>query len=373
MRPYIIQNLETLGRAILEELFHHDWSQPIQATVEELGLAMGNHIGLKRSRNEDRIAVARVCAPNDEIYTVALVCDGVGGSEAGDQAATLAIAAVLFELCSQRARASVPDIAGHVVRCADDYVRQELGGRGTTTLSMFLSSTAGDSACVNVGDSRAYSWDPAGDIHQITTDDTVENELKALPGDHEALIKARGLKGRLSQAVGEAGRSVEDLRVQVFLRKHFRTGVLLGSDGLWKFAKDFETVMLNARTGIDAVRRGINLANWVGGLDNASIIAIEDLKKFCSPKPVTDAIRNRVSVSLWLGTSKFRFISDSRLELLNGARPENAGRKPAKPKKTVFKSAESQLELPETKIAFTEPKPAIEVTLGSGAIEEKGG
>lgn len=370
MRPDNIPNFETLDRAILEELFRHDWYQPLQASVEELGLAMGTHIGLKRGRNEDRIAVARVRAPNAETYTVALVCDGVGGSEAGDQAATLAIAAVLFELCSQRTRPSIPDIAGHLVRCADDYVRQELGGRGTTTLSMFLASTAGHSACASVGDSRAYSWNPGGDIRQVTTDDTVENELKALPGNHEALLKARGLKGRLSQAIGEAGRSADELRVQVFTREHFRAGVLLGSDGLWKIAQDFEIVMLNAQTAIDAVRRGINLANWVGGVDNASIIAVEDLKKFCGSKDSAEAIQHRVSVSLWIGSSRVRFIGDSRPQWSEGTKSENERRRPAKPKKVGFKNPGSQLELPETNIASKEPKPVIEVTIGAGSVKE---
>lgn len=179
-------------------------------------MAMGTHPGLKRPRNEDRIAVARVEAPDAESLTVALVCDGVGGSEYGDQAAVLAITAVLHDICIQQKSLPIQDVARHAVRSADEYVRQRLGGRGTTTLSMFLGSSSGNCACVNVGDSRVYSWSPGSQVVQVTIDDTVENELKAVPGDHGVLLKARGLKGRLSQAIGESDRSVDELRVQVF-------------------------------------------------------------------------------------------------------------------------------------------------------------
>lgn len=361
--------------AIQAEFASLDWNQPHQTMVGELGIAMGSHPGLKRSRNEDRIAVARVEAPDAESYTVALVCDGVGGSEYGDQAAVLAITAVLHDICIQRHSLPIQDVARHAVRRADEYVRQRLGGRGTTTLSMFLGSNLGNCACVNVGDSRVYSWSPGSQVVQVTTDDTVENELKAVPGDHDALLKARGLKGRLSQAIGESDRSVDELRVQVFQQEHFRDGILLGSDGLWKIVKDFEAVVTNVRHPVDAVRRAINLANWVGGIDNSSLIAIEDFEKFCRVAPLSPSAFRSRSLTLWIGPTRAKFSEGWGIPpvVAEPIKPKKVVKKTGKSKKAnqVRDGADAQLEILETKPHSMEPQPEIQISFGSSSGKDK--
>lgn len=326
---------------------------------------MGTHLGLKRSRNEDRVAALRVLALNGEIYTAAIVCDGVGGSESGDRAATLAIASIILELSSLRAKQALKETVARLVRCADDFVRHELEGRGTTTLSIFIATSAGQFACANVGDSRVYAWDAHSVLEQVTTDDTVENELKALPGDHQGLLNAKGLKGRLSQALGESGRTSDELRVQVFTRERFTAGVVLGSDGLWKFAGDFDSVVLNAGGALDAVRRSINLANWVGGLDNASILVIDDIEKFCRPVGSPKRFSDGADLSLWTGRSRFRLIGSSRNQWTSSFKQEKSRRKTQKPKQVEAKESESQLALPSTENPVKDTKPLIEVTLGT--------
>lgn len=353
--------------AILDELMGESWDVPVLVEVEELGLALGTHIGLKRNRNEDRVAAARIRAPNSEVYTLAIVCDGVGSSQAGDRAAALAIAGVILALSSQRLYAPIRELASGLVRRADDYVRQELRGRGTTTLSMFLASSTGEAACASVGDSRAYAWG-ASEVSQITTDDTVENELKHLPGDHEALLNARGLKGRLSQAIGETDRTSDELRVQVYPREAFKAGLLLGSDGLWKASKDFETSSANSRNALDAVRRGITGANWVGGHDNTSILVIEDLERFCSPSEKASHGIGGVALTLWTGKSKLKLFANRAkpqgpsLSPAQSPKIEKPKRKTAKPKAEV--TANRQMTISDD--GTPEPKPMIEVTLNPG-------
>jgi serine/threonine protein phosphatase PrpC len=363
--------------AILEELTGEKWDVPVQAEVGELGLALGSHIGLKRSRNEDRVAAARIRAPNCEVYTLAIVCDGVGGSQEGDRAAALAIAAVIFELSAQRLNPPMRELASTLVRRADDYVRKELRGRGTTTLCMFIASSNGQAACASVGDSRAYAWGNSK-LTQITTDDTVENELKDLPGDHEALLNVRGLKGRLSQAIGEADRTSGELRVQVFPRDRFQAGILLGSDGLWKVAKDFEASSANSRNALDAVRRGITGANWVGGHDNTSILVIEDLERFCLLGERAAHSTDRVTLTLWTGKSKLRLFAEYLRYQTPSQSPapsrspspspspslkaEKTKRKPSKPR--AQRPANGQMTISDD--VTPEPKPMIEVTFGNG-------
>lgn len=357
-----------LFSALCEEISLQNWNLPVQSSLVELGLAWHSHLGLKRRRNEDRLAIARVRATNDEIYTLAVVCDGVGGSESGDQAATLAITSMIAELCTQRIRVSVETIAQHLLRTADSQVRSALNGRGTTTASLFIAASTGQCAAANVGDSRVYSWSPERQLQQVSVDDTVENELKLIPGDHEALLNARGLKGRLSQAIGEEGRSVEDLRIHVFSRKDFPVGVLLGSDGLWKASRDFETVVTNSANANDVVRRTVALANWNGGIDNASVIAIEGVEKFCGLPSLHDAKSNLISATVWLGHSTLKFImerSAAPAKKRAGEAPRRAGNKR---KATIATRPESQLSLPESSEKVNEDHPTIEISVDKKSV-----
>lgn len=352
-----------LHAAILDEIVG---SQAAQVVIDELGLAMATHPGSKRDRNEDRIAVARIVAPNTETYTVALVCDGVGGSESGDQAAALAVASIIVGLAQQQGGGSLKELAVALVTRADDLVRRELHGRGATTLVMLLATASGDLVCANVGDSRAYSWDPSSSkLDQVTIDDTIENELKDLPGNAAALIKAHGLQGRLSQAIGESGRTADELRIQMYTKEHFRLGAVLGSDGLWRAARDFETAVANATTPNDAIRRAIALANWVGGVDNASIIAVGDVERLCGGRQArASAGRRRTEIALWSSSAQLKILTS---DWIGEFKPEETRGKPEKqkrparrkePRKTVD---ESQLRLEPTD--SKEARPKIEVTI----------
>lgn len=353
-----------LHAAILEEIIA---SSAAHVLVDELALAMSTHPGSKRDRNEDRLAVARITAPNSETYTVALVCDGVGGSEFGDLAATFAIVSIIADLAQQRSNLSLMELSAGVIRRADDYVRNQLQGRGSTTLVLLLATADGHMVCANVGDSRAYSWNPAlNKLDQVTIDDTIENELKNLPGNPDALIKARGLQGRLSQALGESGRTAEELRIQIYPKEYFPNGVVLGSDGLWRAAKDFEKTVANSRTPADAVRRAIALANWVGGVDNASIIALSDVNYLCGEKKDPRISGQQpVGITLWSSSVKIKILTS---DLLFDVKPPQGRIKPERQKRNSKKKEsqhigdESQLNLEPANL--TESKPKIEVTIG---------
>lgn len=343
--------------AMLEELAD---APATQAFVEELALGMGTHPGSKRNRNEDRIAVARITAPNGETYTAAIVCDGVGGSEAGDQAATLAIVSIFINLAQQQGSPLLNELAADVIRRADDHVRTQLKGRGATTLVMLLGTASGHMVCANVGDSRAYSWDPTSSkLNQVTTDDTIENELRALPGNPEALIKAHGLRGRLSQALGEGGRTADELRIQTYAKEYFRHGAVLGSDGLWRVAKDFNAAVANATTPTDAIRRAIALASWVGGVDNASMIAMSDVERLCSGQQ-----GQQLGITLWTSSTKVKLFTKNWVG--EGKAPQGRA-KPERPKRNSKKKDprnpmdEPQLRLES--IEFKEPRPKLEVTI----------
>lgn len=357
-----------LRSLIFDELIVSRPLQSAQFVVDELGLAMATHPGYKRNRNEDRIAVARISAPNAETYTVALVCDGVGGSESGDQAAALAISSIVADLAQQNALPSLKELVDTLVRRADEHVRRELQGRGATTLVMLLTTASGHFVCANVGDSRAYSWESnSNKITQITTDDTIENELKDIPGNPEALIKARGLQGRLSQALGESGRDAHELRIQTYTKDSFHHGALLGTDGLWRAAHDFEITVANATTPIDAVRRAIALANWVGGVDNASVIAINDVDLLCNGQLAQDtANRWQMGITLWCSSTKVKILTSEWLSEINVVQiPSKSERPKRSVKKKDSRSSEDEPQLKLDSVDSKVARPKIEVRIGN--------
>jgi serine/threonine protein phosphatase PrpC len=353
-----------LRATILDEIVG---SHTAHVVIEELGLAMATHSGSKRDRNEDRIAVARIVAPNSEMYTVALVCDGVGGSELGDHAAALTVASIIADLSQQQRSTSLKELAIDIVRQADDLVRKDLEGRGATTLVMLLASSSGNLVCANVGDSRAYSWDSSSrKLDQITIDDTIENELKDLPGNPAAFIMARGLQGRLSQAIGESGRTADELRIQTYAKERFRHGAVLGSDGMWRAARDFEAVVANTTSPNDAARRAIALASWVGGVDNASLIVVGDVEKLCGNRQSEVTFNSRkMQITLWLSSEKIKLFTN---ELAGEVKPNETRSKPTKKKKATKKKGGAKIVDKSAQVlgnvASKEPRPKIEVMEG---------
>jgi serine/threonine protein phosphatase PrpC len=357
----------TFLATILDEIVG---SQGSQVAIDELGLSIATHVGFKRTRNEDRIAVARMVAPNRETYTVALICDGVGGSESGDRAAALATASVIADLAQQQDFLPIKELAATLVKRADDLVRKELHGRGATTLVMLLATAGGYFVCANVGDSRAYSWDPSSNkLKQVTVDDTIENELKDLPGHGAALIKARGLEGRLSQAIGEGGRISDELRIQLYTKEHFPVGAVLGSDGLWRAARDFEAIVANANTPADAVRRAITHANLVGGVDNSSMIAICNVETLCrGRKHDHDSIVPKLpEIELWLSSNKVKIVTSNRIPEVKSALPRpKQDRAKVKSKRKDHVNLENAAQLELETVDSTRARPKIEVTVDEG-------
>lgn len=292
------------------------WMNPFYRAIGRLTAAIGSNTGTQRERNEDRIAVAKVVAPNKEVYGVAIVCDGVGGSAMGDEAAALAITYFLTELAIVEERLPIDKLLSLVIRTVDDRVQERLRGKGVTTLSVILATMKGEFAAASVGDSRLYSWAPDDtQLEQVSIDDTVENELNDLRIKNASLLDERGLRGALTQAIGESGRTCADLKIQLYSRSRFLKGVILATDGVWKVAEQgFIAIGKNTRSAYDIIRRSLAYAGWIGGVDNASIIAIENLDEFA--RNFSDISQSRAShvAEVWLcdGRSVFRYVSPQR-------------------------------------------------------------
>lgn len=294
--------------ALLSEFSSANWENYRGREVNDSNIAQGSTKGPLRGRLEDRQAVAYVKTKDGRSYVVAVVCDGVGGSDCGDVAATVAVASVIASLAVNEVHGELPLILNYLIRRADDSVRSKLEGAGLTTISIVIFDSNGGVAGASIGDSRIYTWGHGAPVVQVTEDDTLENELRKLNVKDASALARKGLLGSLSQAIGEVGRTSDELRVKVYGKESFKSSIAIASDGCWKQSGSaFFQVVLHAAFPVDLVRRILALANWVGGVDNASIISIKDAAlvfSWCNAQSL--AINNGGSyVKVWYSDQVF--------------------------------------------------------------------
>ena len=364
---------------------------PLTKVLDNFGGAIGTHPGLKRSRNEDRAVFAHVTNAAGEQFSVALLCDGVGGSEMGDVAATLVVTAFLGELATAPPGQALQKLLLDLVLATDNVVRRELSGRGATTASIFLASSRGEVAATNIGDSRIFSWSAGEHVFsQISRDDTLENELKDFPDMDVSALKARGLGDSLSQAIGETGRTAKELQIRIFNQQHFPTGIIMASDGAWKMAPDgFSAVVKYAPSAVEAVKRVTTIANWAGGGDNVSIIAIQDINNLIkASENSARSTSKKIWITIWYGDTKLVICEPAdpyinKFSLNKNSSPDQhslaekkARRGSSERKKTKLKRNQPQLDLNITdgsgfdpKAAANKPRPKIEISIDSDSSE----
>ncbi|MGQ0648412.1 MAG: Stp1/IreP family PP2C-type Ser/Thr phosphatase [Gemmatimonadaceae bacterium] len=246
------------------------------AVAPELRIVAGmaTDPGCVREINEDAIQVVRP-QPPDELARhgiLAVVCDGMGGHEAGEIASRLAIEA--FVRC-----AAIPDRdpGALLVRCVEaanlavfEAAQRErkLAGMGTTCTGLLVRG--GAAYCAHVGDSRCYLVRD-GEIFLMTEDHSAVMDL--VRQGVLSLEEARHHpdKNVISRALG----SHRQVAVSAWPRPlGLRPGdrFLICSDGLYDLVEDAElrdvVVSREAQDGCDAL---VRLARERGGFDNISM------------------------------------------------------------------------------------------------------
>ncbi len=238
-------------------------------------------LGRKRQGNEDAYTI-------DAAHGVYLVCDGMGGHNAGEVASARAIEVVTKHVAdhfqvmkalaenptpqtSQAAQALVEQAVQ--AACADIYRQAQADagkrGMGTTFVGLFV---AGDKAIIgHVGDSRIYLH-RQGQAHRLTEDHTlISAQLKA-----GTITKAEAAKSPyrnvITRAVGiQESVQVDTLAVDIMPGDLF----MLCSDGLHGYLADDETPALLGGAPWDQLpKKLIDLANTRGGKDNITVVCV---------------------------------------------------------------------------------------------------
>lgn len=246
----------------------------IQAVTVDFAAA--TDVGCRRANNEDSFGY-------DAEEHVYVVCDGMGGSAAGEVASGMAVRA-LVEAFAGTAEASLAGVLTEpaedrllrAIQAANERVRRAAQGHpalhtmGTTLVSACLDG--GRMIIGNVGDSRAYLV-REGMCTQITQDHSfVEEQIRAGNMTPE-MASLSELQSVITRAIGAADAVEPDL-----FAAPVRNGdlILLTTDGLTRYATAEEIAKIAGKQcDLEAICRAlIDHAKELGGADNITCLLL---------------------------------------------------------------------------------------------------
>lgn len=236
--------------------------------VASLASAIASEIGQVRKENQDRAAIVRGRDNQNRDYVILAVADGIGGMRDGASCAALTIGAFVAAL-DYHAQQDILDAKDWIQRAvmdADQAVFGQFCGDGGSTLVALVIRPGHDIHWASVGDSRVYST-TGRYLAQVSVDDTIAGQLgKGVDAAYEQskLLQFIGMGSELEVHSGE----FENGRVDA---------VVLTTDGIHYLATTpnwLGQIVSNASDPGVCVKRLVELANWCGGPDNATVAMI---------------------------------------------------------------------------------------------------
>jgi len=239
--------------------------------------------GLVRASNEDAFKI-------NQDQNLFVVCDGMGGHQAGEVASNEACEVInycftnLAEKINARQELNLPDkipprgeLLVKAIRIANRsiYMRSRssssLSGMGTTVVAMAIDE--GLISIAHAGDSRAYRF-YQGQLNRLTTDHSWVSELQASGNMSEEEANQIAGKNVITRALGVNERVDIDYRADKLTEGEI---YLLCSDGLCGFAEDEEirSVLADSDNDVDQIVKNlVQLGNDHGGQDNVTVVAL---------------------------------------------------------------------------------------------------
>ncbi len=243
-------------------------------------------VGKKRSHNEDNFAVEIL-----DGIAVALVCDGMGGAKAGEEASRIACKRFAESIVPglQKIKKTVTDRAelilsvDRVIYEASTLSNTEVFKKSNSNASLSGMGTT-LSGCVimedilwtfNIGDSRVYHITDDG-AEQLTVDHSLVQALLDSGKITEEEAQNHPNRNVILRALG-ISRDVECDVCHMDLEGGY---YLICSDGLSNyFDKDaFVKIVTTERPISEKVDRLVSFANSAGGSDNITVVLIDTEK-----------------------------------------------------------------------------------------------
>jgi protein phosphatase len=281
-----------LRKSLQESKMNHYQSvviQEMKSKALHLETAALTTRGHQRRVNEDAVFYHTDQRDTGESLGLFVLCDGMGGHEAGDVASQMTVQAVTAELGSillTDAPSAWPSLH-HWVRTAVAHANHKIWEytqtppmlpgtheqqqSGTTiTLTLICGNWA---AIANVGDSRTYVW-RADQLIQITHDHSLVTELVEAGLISVSSAATHPYRNILTRALGMS----EDVAVDLFESKVFPGDkFLLCSDGVWSAFPDTAELAHSLDSALspdDLCRQLIKEASRKNGADDMSVIAV---------------------------------------------------------------------------------------------------
>jgi protein phosphatase len=241
--------------------------------VFELQMAGACDPGIARDHNEDAIALQE---DDGRGYWLAIVCDGMGGHNAGEVASALAVETISEQVAAQFNEIEPEAVLAQAFARAndriDDLAAHNPDARGMGCTCVMMLGIKDRLFVAHAGDSRAYRV-RGGQLEQITKDHTMVQEMvdnKLLTPEQAAVHPYRG---RISRCLGH-GKN----KGQPEIHEHevaLGDNILLCSDGLSDVLPLEEIrALMGQRDVRSAVRRLVEATNKMGGPDNISAVIV---------------------------------------------------------------------------------------------------
>ncbi len=283
-----------------------------------LRVAGSTHPGPRQVRNEDACYPDGV-APESPMPRIAIVCDGVGGHEAGEVASQLVVRSLQLQLQGllvetespeglappqvivQQIEAALRVVNDLVNRHNDQQSRSDRQRMGTTLVMAVMVPqrlrteqgwlSVNELYIAHVGDSRAY-WITPDYCHLLTIDDDIAGREVQAGRQFYSTLRDRPDAGALSQAVGTREAAYLHPHIQRFVVDE--EGVLLlCSDGLSDrgriesaWANYIGLIIKDIITLESAVASWVELANQKNGHDNVAVVLMH-CKQLLAPSYAT--------------------------------------------------------------------------------------
>lgn len=228
-------------------------------------------IGHHRKINQDSYSVIQ-----HDGYTLVMVCDGMGGANAGEVASAKAVEYLVtafenspplestFEAMKTWLKIAIENVNYQLYTLATSA--DEYHGMGTTMVAVLHHKKA--TVLANIGDSRIYTLNDH--LKQITLDHTLVQEWITQGRLSEKDAKVHPQRSILTNVLAILPKAYIDL----FELEESVKFILCCSDGLHGYVEDetIETILKSQKSLEKKAQDLIDSANAVGGYDNTTVV-----------------------------------------------------------------------------------------------------
>ncbi len=265
---------------ILPDISAYESFSPSQLIV-----GSGQSVGKQRNHNEDSIFTFSITignGTNNQPLGLFIVADGMGGHQYGEIASNVAARTVASYLikklhpviadASITLDESLQEIMQNAVKEAQLTIVKTAPGSGTTLTAALVHGQ--QITIAHVGDSRAYTVQPRGQVVLLTRDHSLVHRLEELgqiTSDEAAIHPQRNV---LYRALGQD----DFVEADIFTTPFPQPGYLfICSDGLWGVVSDAEIsqIISEAKNIQAACQSLVAAANAAGGPDNISAVLVK--------------------------------------------------------------------------------------------------